>query len=158
MLWIVDVILLIIFAVVVIVSTVRGFVSTVFDLLLLSASVAVTFFASPAVCRSFPLVSPVLIYALVFVAAYVILLLIGALINKIFSLPGLKTVNRFLGFLLGIGSAYIIMSIAAAVICVFPDIVGAENALYTASQLNNSTVVYRFFSDYGILSLLGMMK
>lgn len=158
MLWIVDVILLIIFAAVVIVSTVRGFVSTVFDLLLLSASVAVTFFASPAVCRSFPLVSPVLIYALVFVAAYVILLLIGALINKIFSLPGLKTVNRFLGFLLGIGSAYIIMSIAAAVICVFPDIVGAENALYTASQLNNSTVVYRFFSDYGILSLLGMMK
>ena len=158
MLWIVDVILLIIFAVVVIVSTVRGFVSTVFDLLLLSASVAVTFFASPAVCRSFPLVSPVLIYALVFVAAYVILLLIGALINKIFSLPGLKTVNRFLGFLLGIGSAYIIMSFAAAVSCLFPEIVGAENALYTASQLRNGTVVYRFFSDYGILSLLGMMK
>ena len=158
MLWIVDVILLIIFAVVVSVSTVRGFVRTVFDVLLLSSSVAVTFFASPAVCRSFPLVSPVLIYALVFVAAYVILLLIGALINKIFSLPGLKTVNRFLGFLLGIGSAYIIMRFAAAVICLFPEIVGAENALYTASQLRNGTVVYRFFSDYGILSVLGMMK
>ncbi len=158
MVWIVDVILLIIFIVTVIVSTVRGFVSTVFDLLRLAASVVITFFASPVVCGYFPLVSPILIYTLVFLAAYILIILAAALLNRIFRLPGLRTVNRFLGFLLGIGSAYIILSFVSAFIGTLPEVIGAENTLYTSSQLESGTVIYRFFADHGILSLLGILK
>lgn len=158
MIWIVDVILLIIFIATVVVSTVRGFVGTVFDLLRLAASIAITFFASPVVCRYFPLVSQALIYPVVFLAAYLLMILIGALLNKVFGLPGLRVVNRFLGFVLGIGSAYIILSFTVAFIGALPDVLGADKTLYTVSQLENGTVIYGFFSDHGILSVLGMLK
>lgn len=158
MIWIVDLILLIIFVTTVTVSTVRGFIRTIFDLLRLAASVAITFFASPFVRGYFPLVSPILIYALVFLVSYILMILIAALFGKIFRLPGLKEVNRFLGFLLGMGSAYIIMSFAAVLIGVLPEVLGADNTLYTVSQLESGTVIYKFFSDHGILSLLGILK
>ena len=124
----------------------------------LAASVVITFFASPLVCGYFPLVSPALIYPLIFLAAYLLIVLVGALINKVFSLPGLRTVNRFLGFLLGLGSAYIILSFVAAFIGALPELLGADNTLYTVSQLESGTVIYGFFSDHGILSVLGMLK
>lgn len=150
----VDVILAVIGLIVIVHHSVRGFVRSVFGLLKLALSLIITAVITPLLFADSDFVTRLLAYVLIFIAAYVILIVISIIVDKIFKLPVLKQANKLLGIIFGIICAYVILSVAAAFITVAAQLTDGQIFGMSQTELEASTFVYRFFNQNGILILL----
>ena len=134
--------------------TVKGFVGSLFGALKLILSIAAACILTPLIFGSGGLVETVIAYLLVFFASYVVFAITAFVVEKIFELPVLKTLNKLLGFALGAVSAYIVLSITVSVISM---LLAFSSTFFgiSAEELRESTQIYKFFIDSGILPNIG---
>ena len=149
----IDMIILLIGIFLVIWSTVRGFVKSVMGFARLGLAVALSYIVTPLL--SFWKINAFVKYLLVFVVMFGLLVLLTFLIDKLCEKPVLKELNRLLGFLFGLASAYIMMSVLATLITglfayeTIGDAFGISQAEFEAQ-----TFIYRFFNHYGVFAFV----
>lgn len=151
----IDVILALLALFIIVQYTVRGFVKSVFGALKLVLSALLTYVFTPMLFDLSDPKSAAVAYLLVFSASYVILAIIAFIVDKLFKLPILNTLNRFLGFLLGLLCAYVTLSVACTVLSIVLSFSAQELFGMTAEQIYESTYIYRFFNDFTIFSIAG---
>ena len=149
----IDVILALLALFIIVQYTVRGFVKSVFGALKLVLSALLTYVFTPMLFDLSDPKSAAVAYLLVFSASYVILAIIAFIVDKLFKLPILNTLNRFLGFLLGLLCAYV--TLACTVLSIVLSFSAQELFGMTAEQIYESTYIYRFFNDFTIFSIAG---
>ena len=133
--------------------TARGFVKSVMGFARLGLAVVLSYVFTPLF--SFWQISILVKYLLVFIVAFGLLILLTFLLDKLCQVKVLKELNRLFGFLFGIASAYIVMSIIAAVITgLFAYETFINEFGMTQAEFAARTFVYRFFNEYGVFSFV----
>ena len=127
--------------------TIKGFAKTVLDVIAFVVSTAVAWTLTPILFSNSSFLTRMIANILIFLMVYVILSVVFSIVNKIFKLPIIGTLNRFLGFLFGLLCAYIQTSFFVSVLSVI--VYMSENA----SEIANS-FMYRLFSEYGAFALV----
>ena len=153
----VDIIFLVIAIALVVVSTVRGLIGMLMAPVRIVAAfmIAANFgtLLTPWLTGYIPVfdgwLANILSYVLVFVIAFLLLWIIAAIIGRaINSIPVLGTVNKFLGLLLGLFLAFVLLSLVAGILKAIP---GMEDT-YAAS------VIVKFLGESTILQSCGCMS
>lgn len=97
------------------------------------------------------LLSKILAYAIVFVAALVLLFILFKILDAIFKLPVLSTINRVLGFVFGVVTALLALSAATYLAGLAIGMLGSPDML---ESLINSSFCFRLFNRMVSTSLL----
>ncbi len=146
----VDIIITLIAIAIVIYYTLRGFVRSVLNSVKLIASVAVSFSLVPMI---FSQVSPwvrVAVYIIAFLIVLLLLSIIFNLIDRIIKkIPVIRSVNRIMGFFLGVGFAYIFISTITFLLFAFEPYFLDEGL---CGQLCTKSVIFKFFAQHGAFS------
>ena len=149
----VDAIILLVGLFLVIWSTVRGFVKSVMGFARLGLAVMISYVVTPLF--SFWKINIFVKYLLMFVIAFGLLVLLTFLIDKLCEKPVLKELNRLLGFLVGLASAYIAMSVIATLITGIFAYETVGNAFgISQAEFEAQTFIYRFFNHYGVFAFV----
>lgn len=149
----IDMVILLIGVFLVIWSTVRGFVKSVMGFARLGLAVMLSYLLTPLF--SFWKINIFVKYLLVFVVMFGLLVLLTFLIDKLCEKPVLKELNRLLGFLFGLASAYIMMSVVATLITGMFAYETIGNAFgISQAEFEAQTYIYRFFNHYGVFSFV----
>ena len=134
-------------------STARGFVKSVMGFARLGLSVMLSYLLTPLF--SFWKINVFVKYLIVFVVMFVILVLLTLLIDKLCEKPVLKELNQLLGFLFGLASAYIMMSVVATLITGLFAYETISNAFgISQAEFEAQTFIYRFFNHYGVFAFV----
>ena len=89
-------------------------------------------------------------YVLVFLAAVLLLSICGKLLDFLFKLPVLKTVNSILGLLLGIGAAFLLLSAITYGISV---LIGFFGDILSLQTLSENSYMFGFFDKIQFFNL-----
>jgi uncharacterized membrane protein required for colicin V production len=87
-------------------------------------------------------------YLLVFLASYLLFALLAMLLTKIFELPLLKQINRFLGFLLGLAFGVLNTFIFCFFSTYLLPFIAAITATFVAEDLIAGTVLFQAISQF----------
>ncbi|MBO5274659.1 MAG: CvpA family protein [Clostridia bacterium] len=99
-------------------------------------------------------VSDLTAFLLIFAAVVILLKLVGWLLDLIFKLPVLSTLNRVLGIVFGIICAYLYMSVLAVVIVKgIPALSSIFPEQFATASVEN-TMVLKWIYEYNIFTLL----
>jgi uncharacterized membrane protein required for colicin V production len=85
---------------------------------------------------------------LVFLASYLLFALLAVLLTKIFELPLLKQINRFLGFLLGLAFGVLNTFIFCFFSTYLLPFIAAITATFVAEDLIAGTVLFQAISQF----------
>ncbi len=150
----VDIMIALIAVGIIIYYTVRGFIRSLFDAVKLIASVVISYFAVPAL---FPLTDPtvrIVLYIITFLIVLLLLSLVFTLIDRIIKkIPVIRSANRFMGFLLGVGFAYLFISSITILLWILDSYVSGGVFGMTHEQLQLESMLFRFFSRHGAFSI-----
>ena len=149
----IDITLVIIGLTLIIVSTIRGFVKSFMGFARLGLSVMLSYVITPLF--SFWKINIFLKYLIFFVAAFALMVVMTLILDRLCKFEVLKELNRLFGFLFGVASAYIVMSITATLITglFFYETFGNFFGM-TQSEFEAQTLVYRFFNEYGVFAFV----
>lgn len=99
-------------------------------------------------------------FILIFAAVFIVLSLITGLLDKIFKMPVLSGINKFLGILFGILEAGIVLYALAAVLSVLVSFLGVISPDLFGKEVIENTVVCKLLMEHNvfgwILDLLGV--
>ncbi len=93
-------------------------------------------------------------FLLLFVAAIIVLKLLVFIIDKIFKLPGLKTVNTLAGIVLGVIISVIFIFAYSFVAAKLTVALGSLSPNLFGQDTLDSTVIVKFFSEHNIVSVI----
>lgn len=96
------------------------------------------------------LISNLLAYVIVFIVAMVLLFILFKVLDVIFSLPILSTINRVLGFVFGVLAATFLLAAISYLLGLVVGVFGSSDAL---AALTNSSFCFRLFDRIAIFSL-----
>ena len=99
-------------------------------------------------------ISKIIAYILIFIVALIALSVLAFLLDKICKLPVLKTMNRFLGLLLGFVCAVINLIVISSLISVVLNIIGLSNHEVSVAIMSEKTIIYGFINKIDIISTL----
>ncbi len=148
-----DIIIALIGVAVIALYAYKGFIRVILD----TFKILIAFLIARLIVPSIAIANPVvglLVYIVVFVAVFVLLSLVFSLADKIIKkIPIVRTLNRVLGLVLGVGFVYLSFSIAAvifkSVAAYSPEsVIGAVEATLAAQSK-----IYSFFAENGLFSL-----
>ena len=151
----IDIILALIAVITVLRCTVRGFVRSFFGSLKLVFAATVSFALTPIIFGFFDKTAGAIAYVVIFVLAYIGAIIAVSLMDRLFKLPVLNFANKALGIALGVVSAYVILSVASAVLTLLLGFFSEPLLSQSAEAFCESTYVYRFFCNFGAFSLIG---
>lgn len=97
--------------------------------------------------------SSVVAAILVFVATLIVLGIVFAILNKIFSLPVLKTLNKLLGFVFGVASAVISCFVIANAAYALNGALASFNANVFNPGVIDGSIILKFFAENGLIVL-----
>lgn len=149
----IDAVLVLLGVFLVIFYTIKGFVKSVMGFARLGLAVVLSYIFTPLF--SFWKINIFVKYLLVFIVAFGLLVLLTFLLDKLFQAKGLKEINRLFGFLFGLASAYIVLSITATLITGLFAYETVLNAFgMPQADFEAQTYVYRFFNNYGVFAFV----
>lgn len=93
-------------------------------------------------------------YILIFIASLVVLSILSILLDAIFKLPVLKTLNKALGFSLGIICAVLNVLIIVSIMNIAFNLVGARYPLLSIEAVNDKTFLLGFINSLDIFHWL----
>lgn len=97
-------------------------------------------------------ISNAIAYACLFFSCLIVLTIVGFILDKIFSFPVLKTLNRFLGFVFGVVCAAVNTIVLCAIITVIFSFMEIYNPEFSIEALNQSTVIFRLIYNSDIIT------
>ena len=97
------------------------------------------------------LISNLVAYAAVFAASFIVLFIVFKILQGLFELPGLNMINRILGIVIGLLSAFIILGALTLVLSLVIGIIGDANKL---SELAASSYVFKWMLNIDIFNIL----
>ena len=161
MIWLIDIFLLLSVVLTVTMYVYRGFIKSLFDLCsgIMSFLLAYIFFPylGKAITRFLSInkiVTNILSYIILFVFFAIAFSVAAIILDKIFSLPVLKSVNKMLGFLLGVAISSFNLIIICSVITFVLNIINVQNPSITQSNIADRTIIYGFISKIDFISYL----
>lgn len=92
-------------------------------------------------------------FVAVFLISVLILTLLIHLLDKLFQAPGLRQLNKFLGFLFGCICAFINVTIISSVLTLVLGILATNDPALSVEAIKEQTIIYRFISNINIFSL-----
>lgn len=92
-------------------------------------------------------VSNAIAFVLIFIAAVIIIKIVGSIINKIAKLPVLNITNKILGFVLGLALGVIFAFVFVAIVDVIIPYISINGEHLTAASLEEGTIIYKFLVD-----------
>ena len=149
---VVDVILIFIFAATVVQFYRKGFVKSLFSLCRLFASIIIAFAFTSIVADLVN--NKLLAFILLFIAAMIACGILSSVIDKLFSLPILKEINKLFGLALGAVCGFLYALVASSAVTLVMNILSWRIPNLSAELLMEETVVYSFLSRIDIVHIL----
>lgn len=84
-------------------------------------------------------IAVVLAFVIVFVVCFVVLKIVQALLKSVFSLPILKSLDRFLGFVFGFAEGLAVICLLLIVICIQP--------FFTPDELVGQSIFFKYLEN-----------
>ena len=97
------------------------------------------------------ILSNLIAYAIVYVAALLVLWVVFKILNGVFKLPVLKTVNGVLGALLGVVTSILVLAVLTWILTFVLGIVGFETPF---AQYVGSSRLFTFFGEWGLFGFI----
>lgn len=97
-------------------------------------------------------ISSAIAFLLVFILSLLLLSIAIFFLDKLFSTPGLKQINRGLGFLFGLICSFINLIVICSTITLILNIVGVDNPTLTVDAIREKTFIYRAISGINIFA------
>lgn len=117
----------------------------------LSDSVAIENISEKVATPASEALSTIIAAVIVFAASMLALTLITYILDAIFRLPVLKKLNKFLGFLFGVGSAVVTVLIVANISTGLILALGSLNGDIFNRSVIDGSIILRFLQSYGMI-------
>ena len=98
--------------------------------------------------------STAIAFVCIFVLSIILLAILIFFLDKLFQSPGLKQLNRTLGFFFGLICAFINLIVICSVLTLILNVIGMNNPELSPESIKETTVIYKFISNINIFSCL----
>lgn len=100
------------------------------------------------------MITTVVAFVTIFVVLVVVLTIISVVLNSVFKLPVLKSANTFLGFILGLATAIVILFVYSSLVSTLVISLGSISPKWFGSDVIDQTLIVKFFSEHDFLSIV----
>lgn len=112
------------------------------------------FIAGPVADR----ISYSIAFGVIFIAAFVLLSILTAVVDGIFHLPVLNSVNKTFGLLLGIAQALVFLFVCCTVgVTLIVSLGSVDNSMFGVSAVENSLILSTFAKIFPTVDLFGLV-